>query len=35
MLASYAWLVRGSWIGAALNGKRKQHHTSLVVQPQI
>ena len=23
MLASYAWMVRGTWIGALLNGKRK------------
>jgi glucan biosynthesis protein C len=23
MLASYAWMVRGTWIGAVLNGKRK------------
>ncbi len=25
MLASYAWLVRGTWIGLVLNGKRKPH----------
>jgi glucan biosynthesis protein C len=25
MLASYAWLVRGTWIGVVLNGKRKPH----------